>query len=308
MSAPPPAGRGFAYRGLFWPAILILAGILALLVNTNVIPADRLYRLADLWPVLLVVLGLLILVRRTAMPAPAATIAAALIVLLALAGAAAYVAAGPALGNGTLDASQPVGSLERANLQVDVGGANIAVTGDSSLGADLFQAHINYSGRVPTVSLDPSSGEVRISQNGSGFLMSGQRFTLNLKISTKIPWAITINAGGTSDTMALQDVRLKSLAMNTGGSNADITLGEPQGDVQITFNGGGLTVHLHRPSDAPASVGVSGAGVSLTFDGRHHGGIGSVEDSAGGGGSGRYDVQVSGGGCNVTMDTNSSSS
>lgn len=305
MSAPPPAGRGYSYRGLFWPAVLILLGILALLVNTNVIPADRLYRLADLWPVLLVVGGLLLLVRRTGMPAAAATIAAALIVLLALAGAAAYVAAGPALGNGTLDASQPVGSLERANLQVDVGGANITVTGDSSLGDDLFQAHINYSGRVPTVSLDRSTGDVRISQNGSGFLMSGQRFTLTLKISTKVPWAMTINAGGTSDTMALQDVMLKSLAMNTGGSNADITLGAPQGEVPISFNGGGLTVHLHRPSDAAASVKVSGAGVSLTFDGRHHGGIGSVEDSTGSGGSDRFDVQVSGGGCNVTMDTNS---
>src|SRR5579859_1747926 len=134
MSAPPPAGRGYSYRGLFWPGVLILFGILALLVNTNVIPSDRLYRLADLWPVLLVVLGLLILVRRTAMPAPAATVAAALIVLIALAGAAVYVAAGPPLGNGTLDSSQPVGNLEHADLEVAVGGASITVTGDTSIG------------------------------------------------------------------------------------------------------------------------------------------------------------------------------
>lgn len=302
MSAPPPAGRGYSYRGLLWPAVLILFGILALLVNTNVIPADRLYRLADLWPLLLVVLGLLILVRRTAMPAPAATAAAALVVLLALAGAAAYVAAGPPLGSGTLDSSQPVGSLGHADLEVDVGGANIIVTGDSSLGDDLYQAHISYAGRPPTVSLDRSSGRLRISQSNSGFMFTSQRFTLNLKINTNTPWAITLNAGGTSDTMRLSDVTLTSLAMNTGGSSADITLGEPHGDVPIAFNGGGLTVHLHRPSDAAASVKVSGAGVSLTFDGRHHAGIGSVEDSTPSG-SNRYDVQISGGGCTVTMDT-----
>ena len=302
MSAPPPAGRGYSYRGLFWPAVLILFGILALLVNTNVIPADRLYRLADLWPVLLVVAGLLILVRRLRMPAPGATIAAALIVLLALAGAAAYVAAGPALGSGTLDSSQPVGSLEHADLEVDVGGANITLSGDTSLGEDLYQAHINYAGRPPTVSLDRSTGHLRISQNNSGFMFNTQRFTLNLKVSTKVPWAITINAGGTSDTLALSDVKLTSLAMNTGGSSADITLGEPTGVVPIDINGGGLTVRLHRPSDATASVKVSGAGVSLTFDGRHHGGLGLVQDSSGSG-SDRYDVQISGGGCNVTMDT-----
>jgi Domain of unknown function (DUF5668) len=294
------------YRSLFWPAVLILIGIVALLINTNVIPADRLYRVADLWPLLLVVVGLLILVRRAAMPARAATLAAALIVLLALVGAAVYVAAGPPLGNGTLDSSQPVGSLGHADLEIDVGGASIAVTGDSSLGDNLYQAHINYSGRVPTVSLDRSNGQVRISQTSSGFVLPGQRFTLDLKISTNIPWAVTINAGGTSDTMALSDITLTSIAMNTGGSNADITLGQPHGVVPITFNSGGLTVHLHRPADAGASVRVSGGGVSLTFDGRHHGGIGVVEDSTGSR-SDRYDVHVSGGGCNVTMDTNAPS-
>lgn len=301
MNAPPPAGR-YSLRGLFWPAVLILFGILALLVNTNVIPADRLYRLADLWPLLLVVLGLLILLRRTAMPAPAATVAAMLIVLIALAGAAAYVAAGPALGNGTLDSTQPGGSLERANLEIDVGGANITVTGDSSLGDSLYKAHIDYSGRVPSVSFDRSTGQVRISQSNSGFLVPGQRFALTLAISTKIPWGITVNAGGTNENMMLSDVTLTSIAMNTGGNNADITLGQPHGRVPIMFNGGGLTVHMHRPSDAAASVRVSGAGVSLTFDGRHHGGIGVVEDSAGGG-SDVYAVRISGGGCTVTMDT-----
>ncbi|HET9411179.1 MAG TPA: DUF5668 domain-containing protein [Candidatus Dormibacteraeota bacterium] len=302
MSAPLPPGRGYSYRGLFWPAVLILIGILALLVNTNVIPADRLYRLADLWPVLLVVLGLLILMRRTGMPAPAATIAAALIVLIALAGAAAYVATGPSLGSGTLDSSQPAGGLAHADLEVDVGGANITVTGDASLGDDLYQAHINYTGRPPTVSLDHSTGQLRISQSNSGFIFTNQRFTLNLRIGTKIPWAIIVNAGGTNETMALSDVKLTSMSMNTGGSNADISLGEPSGVVPITFNGGGLTVHLHRPSDAAASVKVSGAGVSLSFDGRHHGGIGSVGDSTPTAAD-RYDVQISGGGCTVTMDT-----
>ncbi len=71
----------------------------------------------------------------------------------------------------------------------------------------------------------------------------------------------------------------------------------------IAFNGAGLTIRLHRPPGTAASVRVSGAGVSLTFDGRHHGGLGSAEDSSGGGPD-RYDVQVNGAGCNVTMDTN----
>src|SRR5258706_4339915 len=79
-------------RGLFWPGVLILIGILALLINVGMIPIDRLYLLEDLWPELLIVAGLLLLVRRVPMPAPAATTASGLIVPLALGGAALYIA------------------------------------------------------------------------------------------------------------------------------------------------------------------------------------------------------------------------
>ena len=41
-------------RSFFWPAVLILAGIVALLVNTGQIPVDRLAQLVDLWPLILV--------------------------------------------------------------------------------------------------------------------------------------------------------------------------------------------------------------------------------------------------------------
>jgi Domain of unknown function (DUF5668) len=294
------------YRGLFWPAVLILIGIVALLINTNVIPADRLYRLADLWPLLLVVVGLGILIRRSALPARASTAAAAIVILIALVGAAVYVATGPPLGNGTLDSSQPVGGLSQAVLQIDVGGASITVRGSTSLGNDLYRAHINYSGRTPGVNLDRSSGVLRISQNGGEFLVPSQRFTLDLQISTSVVWSVNVNAGGTSETLNFADVNVTNMLLNTGGSSEDITLGTPHGPVPVEINGGGLTVHLHRPGGVATSVRVSGAAVSLVFDGRHHGGIGSVEDSSGGD-SGIYNVTVSGGGCNVTVDTNTPS-
>ncbi len=53
------------YRSFFWPGVLILAGVIALLVNTGVLPADRLWELIALWPLILVVIGLEIIVRRT---------------------------------------------------------------------------------------------------------------------------------------------------------------------------------------------------------------------------------------------------
>src|SRR5260370_20008941 len=107
------------YRSLFWPAILILVGVFALLVNVGLVPVERLDRLADLWPLILVVIGLELVVRR-ALQGASAEIAAALIVLLAIGGAAAYVALGPSIPIGiqTLDASNQVGSLNPATARV----------------------------------------------------------------------------------------------------------------------------------------------------------------------------------------------
>ncbi|HLZ93802.1 MAG TPA: DUF5668 domain-containing protein [Candidatus Dormibacteraeota bacterium] len=300
MNAPLPDGRRHRYRGLVWPGILILFGILALLVNTDVIPADRLYRLWDLWPVLLVVLGLELLIQRSRMPSPAGAVAAWLIVLLAIVGAAAYVAAGPALGSASLDAVAPAGDLTSASMEIDVGGATINISGDSSL-EDLYRAHIDYSGPKPDVSFESVRGAVRISQGSGGVFAPSRHFSIDVRLSTRMTWSLTINAGGANETLKLQDVKVSAISLSSGGSTGDITLGQPQGTVPITISGGGLTMHLHRPSGVAATVRISGAAVSLTFDGRHHGGLGSVEDSSGEAAD-SYDVTVSGAGCTVTMD------
>src|SRR5487761_707431 len=93
------------------------------------------------WPVLLIVIGLELIVRRTA-HGMAVDIATVLILLIAGLGAIGYVAAGPPIpaGTHTLTASDPVGTLGAASLDLEVGAADLTVVGDSALGADLFKA------------------------------------------------------------------------------------------------------------------------------------------------------------------------
>src|SRR5438067_5628538 len=139
------------YRNLFWPGVLILIGVLALLVNTHLISPERLYRLTDLWPLLLIVIGLLMLLRRMPLPATTSAVAGGLILLLAALGAIAYVAAGPTIPGGvhTLDTSQPTQGITSGAVEIDVGGATVTVTGSTSLSNDLYRAHIEYSGSTP---------------------------------------------------------------------------------------------------------------------------------------------------------------
>jgi hypothetical protein len=303
MSAPRP---GYRYSTFIWPGILILIGVFALLVNTNLIPTDRLYRLFDLWPLLLVVIGLELLVRRMPLPTATVTVATVLILVLAAVGVVAYVAAGPSAGSGSLDSAQSVDGVSEATLEVDVGGATITITGDQSLGGDLYRAHIKYSGRTPSVEFNRSSGLLRIAQNTGGFVPPSEHFALDLRIATAIPWSVTINAAGIDAKMNLADVKVKAMTLNTAGASDDITLGSPNGSVPIKMNGGGLTVHIHRPDGAAISVRVSCAAASLTLDGQHEAGIGTVEASSGSG-TDRYAVDVSGAGCTVSVDSSSPS-
>ena len=295
----PPARH---YRGVFWPAVLILVGVVALMANAGLISAERLALLTDLWPLILIVIGLEIIARR-ALQGVAGDVAAVLIVLIAAGGAIAYAALAPNPGAiHTLDPSAPLGSLSHAAVEVDVGAANITVSGNSSLEGKLYQAHIQYSGSKPDITLDRSNGTLSISQGNSRFGLQARHFTLDLQLNPSIPWTITSNGGASTETYSLAGVHVSSMDINTGASREEITLGPPSGAVPITINGGALTVHIHRPAGVGASVRVSGGAVSLDFDGHQQHAIGTLNQGVSNGPD-VYRIEVNGGACTVTMDT-----
>ena len=295
------------YRSFFWPVVLIVIGLIALLVDLNVISADRLYRLADLWPLILIVIGLELIVRRTLQGA-AVDIAAVLILVIAGVGAIAYVAAGPAIPGGThtLSASDQVGSLSAATLDVNVGAADLTVVGDPSLGPDLYRAVLTYSGPKPAVTLDKATGDLQISQPGQFGIFGSRHLAIDLHLSPAVSWSISLNSGATNATLKLTNVKVTSIESNTGATRLDITVGPPTGIVQISANGGALTVRVHRPSGTEVSVQVSGGAVNLTADGHHAGAIGSARWQSDGyaNASAAYAIEVNGGACTVTVDTN----
>jgi len=300
------AGR---YRSYFWPAVLILVGVVALLVNIGWISAERLYLLFNLWPLILIVFGLELIVRRT-MRGASSDIAAILIIALAVAGAAAYVVAAPNPATaGVLDSSSPIAGVEQASLEIDAGSANITVSGSPAVETELYRAHIEYSGPKPGISFDHSTGLVRVSQTGGSFpFFQSRRFVVDIKLNQHVPWSITENSGATTSTLNLSGVQVGSINVNTGASRSDITLGEPSGIVPVTINGGSLTVHVHRPKGTGASVAIAGGAVNLIADGKQLHAIGNLtfqsKDFATEGDG--YRVEINGGACNVTLDTASS--
>jgi hypothetical protein len=295
------------YRSFFWPVVLIVIGAIALLVDLNLISADRLYRLADLWPLILIVIGLELIARRM-LQGVAIDIAAVLILLIAGAGSIAYVTAGPAIPGGThtLTTSDPIGSLTAAALNVQVGAADLTVVGDNALGADLYRAGITYSGAKPDITLDKVTGELRISKPGEFGILGTRHLSIDLHINPSVSWSFSVSSGAINGTFKVTNVRFTSFNANSGAARLDLTVGPPKGMVPISVNGGAPTVHVHRPTSTEVSVQVSGGAVSLTVDGQHEVAIGNTKLQSDGfaGATDAYTIEVNGGACNVTVDTN----
>lgn len=293
------------YRSLFWPAVLILAGVVALLVNVGAFPVDRLILLVNLWPVILIVVGLEVIVRR-GLHGPEAALAAAGIVLLAVVGAVGYLAVNPSpLATQKEDVKASLGELKQASLEVAAGSATVNVSGSSELGSDLYQAHIEYPGQKPDITLDRSSGALSIAQYMNyPFGIQAGRFSLTITLNAAIPWTIIENTGASHDTINIPQVKVSRIQLNVGAAEEDISLGPVTGTVPVEINGGALTVHIHRVSDAEASVSVSGGAVNLDADGHASHGVGDLSYQSSGwtGHSGGYQITVSGGACTVSLD------
>jgi cell wall-active antibiotic response 4TMS protein YvqF len=299
------------YRSFFWPAVLILAGVVALLVNVGAISVERLILLVNLWPLILIVVGLELIARR-ALQGRNADIAAALVVILAVAGAAAYIAVNPSpTATQQLDSTAPSGGLQQASLEVNAGSATIDITAGSDLGSQLYRAHIEYPGSKPDISFDKTSGAVTISQGSNyPFGIANGRFGLSVQLNSDVRWTITENTGASRDTINVAHVKVSGISVNTGASVEELTLGSATGIVPVEINGGALTVHIHRSSGAEASVRVSGGLDNLTADGHSQHGIGDLtyESSGFSGASDSYRITVNGGACTVTLDTTTESS
>jgi hypothetical protein len=237
-------------------------------------------------------------------------IATVLIVILAGVGAAAYLVAGPnPSARHTLDSHSSAVGVEQASLEIDVGSANITVSGSTAIEDDLYRAHIEYSGSKPNISFDQSTGHVRISQSSGNFpFFQTRRFLVDVKINQRIAWSITENSGATTSTLNLSGVQVGTININTGASRNDLFLGEPSGIVPVTINGGSLNVHIHRPQGIAASIAVAGGAVTLNADGKPMHAIGNLTfQSAGFSAEGDgYRVEINGGACTVTLDTASS--
>jgi DNA-binding MarR family transcriptional regulator len=195
--------------------------------------------------------------------------------------------------------SAPLGSVTRGRLVFSSGADRVTVQADPAL-SDLYRAH--FERVVPRIQV--RDGTVSIQYHG--FLFLRRSGPAEITLNGSIPWEIELQNGVSRLQADLRELHLSSLAVTGGASRIDVSLPKPTGTVAVRVSGGASRVTVRRPSTIPVRVHVSGGLSKLSLDGQRSGGIsGEVrwESPAFKSASDRYDIDISGGASQVTVDT-----
>lgn len=306
--SPLVYGQPMHYARSFWSVALIAVGALFLAGNLGYLNGWDVQRLADLWPLILVLVGAEILITRS-FPRPTAAAIGAVVAILAVLGAVLYVGLGPVLPVGSVgsNASAAIGSLERASLDLNVGGATVTINRDSTAG-QLYSAHFQVNhGERTTADLNRSTGVLRIELSNRPFLFGPDPGpTVDLNLSDQIPWSITINGGATQQTLDLSNLKVGRLSINGGAQQITLILPAASAIVPIEVNGGAANVTIHRPVGTRASLTMTGGVNDFTADGQHQSSLAEEITWQSPGDTNainQYNIRVSGGANHVTIDT-----
>jgi DNA-binding MarR family transcriptional regulator len=215
----------------------------------------------------------------------------------------------------------PLGNLKQGKLVFATGASDVTIHGDPSL-SDLYRAR--FEGNAPSIQVQDgvitvkhqhrphfewssrSFGELKVNVSlpwQLGWLM---RTVGNVSLNTSIPWQIEIRAGASHFSVDLTGMRLESLRVKGGASQATLTLPRPVGTVPVSIGTGASQVTIHRPAGVPTRVHVHKGANQVNLDTQYFGAIGGEmhwEDPGYEAAHDRIDITISGGASHLVIDT-----
>lgn len=268
----PPRHR-YRYRSLFWPIVLIGAGIVWLLFNLDVLNADHARVLSLLWPILIVGIGVdLLLGRRSlALGALVGVVTVGLIIILMLVGPEAGWVKSEELT--TRSVTTPVGQAAGARVEIDTGPYSSkvhALAPSTGSGRPLLAASLSYRGSLRFESTGGVENDVILESEGRGWWFpwwdEAVATPWDIGLDPDIPIALKFDSGSGSSVLDLSGLTLSSLEV--GMSSGDARLSLPGGDgraysTKIDISSGDLQVAVADGAYTDMSIDMSSGDTSL---------------------------------------------
>ena len=197
----------------------------------------------------------------------------------------------------------PLGSVRSGRLICASGASWVTVRADPAM-ANLY--HARFEGQAPRVGAKAGTITIRYPRFPLfDWLYYLRERPAEVALNAQIPWDIEIRDGASRLTADLRGFELRSFVVSGGGSRVEVTLPEPSGIVPVRVLGGVSNVAIHRPEGVAARVRLGSGSTNLAFDDQRFGAIGgevNLQSPDYEGTSDRYDITVTGGTSNLTID------
>lgn len=280
LPADPGHGRRrrYRYRSLFWPLVLIGAGVIWLLYSLGALSASNLAVVGLVWPVFVIGVGVDLLLGHRSMLAGAAIAVVTLAIVIVL------MAIGPGLGwvgSTTLKTetfSTPVGQATQAQIELGLSGYTTTVHAlPQAAGADrqLFSATVTHRGTVAftaegtttkTVNLRPTEGWQWWQRIGSD-----TKNPWDIGLAPGVPLSLIVLASSGSSTIDLTGLQLQKLELDASSGDSQVVLppadqlSATRADVELQSSSGRMEVHAPAGSGFATNIGMSSGDTRLTI-------------------------------------------
>jgi len=256
---------------LFWPVILIGAGVILLLRNLGYLPAFNWSILLKLWPLVLVVIGLDLLFGYKA------PWAGGLIGLLTVAAAVTFLLYSPALGVKAPEGiktevvSSPLENTTSVKYYLDTSYAPVTINALSG-STDLVSATIVHRGQV---NFDVKGGADKIvtlstTTEADTWLsfdlgLGGQKWDIGL--NPDVQTTIDLLGGSGALDLDLEGIALEALRADLGSGASKILLPSSQKlyEVEIESGSGSVDLNLAEKSDINLTLSSGSGAVSVSI-------------------------------------------
>ncbi len=152
-----------------------------------------------------------------------------------------------------------------ASVQISHGAGELLISGGAGAGqlaAGTFTGGLEQSSRRDGNRLD-----VRMSPPAPPFIFSPtwERYDWDVRLNSEIPMSLTLKMGANKAVVDLTNVRVTDLKLETGASQADVTL-PSRGKLHASFNLGAASLTVIVPAEMAARIRVSQGVSSVKVD------------------------------------------
>jgi hypothetical protein len=258
---PSPAPKGHRRPSLFWPLVLIGAGVMLLLSNLGYVPWSSWNVLWRLWPVLLIALGVDVLFGRRSM---AGALLSGVLMIALFGGVIALIVFAqniPMLAEWSEPAewqvehiAHPLNGIKQATVDIEwtsvpgylyaLEDSNDLIEGDVAYTGELLFDVRGHGSRVDvTLDHQPFPG-VWLVPFRTGSRQAGR---WDVGLSPDVVFDLSLDAGSGGCDFDLSDLQIESLYLDVGSGQVDLAL-PPDSSFKADIGGGSgqLTIALPR--------------------------------------------------------------